>query len=108
MASKSVQKRLAVQMPDAQPVAQIERDGLVWLDTNPHRLPIGTKLYTAPAQAVQPAPQPGWCQSCTPDVCPGCGPYKSAPQLQQYDQGWLDGYRHGAWANTVPAPKESE
>ena len=40
----------------AEPVAQIERDGLVWLDTNPYRLPIGTKLYLSPA--AQPAPLP--------------------------------------------------
>jgi hypothetical protein len=36
-----------------EPVAVIERDGVLWLNTNPHRLPVGTKLY---ATAAQPAP----------------------------------------------------
>ena len=52
--------RASLAQTGAEPVAQIERDGLVWLDTNPYRLPIGTKLYLSPAAQPAPPDAAGW------------------------------------------------
>lgn len=45
-----------------EPVAVIERDGVLWLNTNPNRMPIGTRIYAT----AQPAPAPE-CDS--PKLC---------------------------------------
>lgn len=37
----------AVRLALGQPVAEIDSDGVLWINTNPRRLPIGTKLYCA-------------------------------------------------------------
>ena len=61
---EGIRRRLLalVQKPAAsgEPVAVIERDGVLWLNTNPNRMPIGTRIYAT----AQPAP------ARVPDSCP--------------------------------------